>query len=60
MIHQKEYSADGVTQVHNHMLWWLSYCRKIKFQIIRLHWEILKAIFEVLIYLFSKYTHAGF
>jgi len=27
----KEYNPEEVNQIQNHILWWLSYCRKIKF-----------------------------
>ena len=27
----RDYSTDEVSQIQNHILWWLSYCRKIKF-----------------------------
>ena len=54
---QKEYSAIEVTQIHNHILWWLSYCRKIKFPNYQTSLGNTKSdFFEVLIYLFSKYT----
>ncbi len=54
---QKEYSAVEVTQIHNHILWWLSYCRKIKFPNYQTSLGNTQSdFFEVLIYLFSKYT----
>ena len=28
---EKEYQINEVNQIQNHILWWLSYCRKIKF-----------------------------
>jgi 5-methylcytosine-specific restriction enzyme subunit McrC len=46
-----------VNAINKHILWWLSYCRKLKFPnyLSGLHSE--KAdFFEILIYLFSKYT----
>ena len=56
-VSEKEYSANEVTQIHNHMLWWLSYCRKIKFPNYQTSLGNTKSdFFEVLIYLFSKYT----
>ena len=53
----KEYSNQEVNQIHNHILWWLSYCRKIKFPNYQASLGNVKSdFFEVLIYLFSKYT----
>lgn len=54
---EKEYSTIEVNQVQNHILWWLSYCHKIKFP--NYHATLGSAqsdFFEVLIYLFSRYT----
>jgi len=52
-----EYSENGVAQIQNHVLWWLSYCRKIKFPKYQTSMGNAKSdFFEVLIYLFSKYT----
>lgn len=46
-----------INQIHNHILWWLSYCRKIKFPNYQTSLGSAKSdFFEVLIYLFSKYT----
>lgn len=54
---EKEYSAKEVNQIQNHILWWLSYCRKIKFPNYQASLGSAKSdFFEVLIYLFSKYT----
>ncbi len=54
---EKEYSANEVTQIHNHILWWLSYCRKIKFPNYQTSLGNTESdFFEVLIYLFSKFT----
>jgi 5-methylcytosine-specific restriction enzyme subunit McrC len=54
---EKEYSENDVNQIHNHVLWWLSYCRKIKFPNFQTSLGSVKSdFFEVLIYLFSKYT----
>lgn len=54
---EKEYSTCEVSQIHNHILWWLSYCRKIKFPNYQTSLGSTKSdFFEVLIYLFSKYT----
>ncbi|MBB6462389.1 McrC family protein [Flammeovirga kamogawensis] len=53
----KEYSKDEVGQMQNHILWWLSYCRKIKFPSYQTTLGDVKSdFFEVLIYLFAKYT----
>lgn len=54
---EKEYSTNEVNQIQNHILWWLSYCRKIKFPNYKASLGSAKSdFFEVLIYLFSKYT----
>lgn len=54
---EKEYSTNYVNQIQNHILWWLSYCRKIKFPNYQASLGSSKSdFFEVLIYLFSKYT----
>jgi 5-methylcytosine-specific restriction enzyme subunit McrC len=59
----KNYTDDSkeleneVNQIQNHILWWLSYCRKIKFPNYQASLGSAKSdFFEVLIYLFSKYT----
>jgi 5-methylcytosine-specific restriction enzyme subunit McrC len=53
----KEYKTEEVNQIQNHILWWLSYCRKIKFPNYQASLGSVKSdFFEVLIYLFSKYT----
>lgn len=52
-----EYGESEISQMHNHILWWLSYCRKIKFPNYQASLGSLKSdFFEVLIYLFAKYT----
>lgn len=54
---EKDYSDNEVSQMQNHILWWLSYCRKIKFPNYQASLGSAKSdFFEVLIYLFSKYT----
>ena len=54
---EKEYQTNEVNQIQNHILWWLSYCRKIKFPNYQAALGTTKSdFFEVLIYLFSKYT----
>lgn len=58
---EKDYSTDEVHQIQNHILWWLSYCRKIKFPKYQATLGSAKGdFFEVLIYLFSKYTRELF
>ena len=53
----KEYKTEEVNQIQNHILWWLSYCRKIKFPNYQASLGSAKSdFFDVLIYLFSKYT----
>ena len=52
---EKDYSTNEVNQIQNHILWWLSYCRKIKFPNYQASLGSVKSdFFEVLIYLFSK------
>lgn len=54
---EKEYTTNDINQIQNHILWWLSYCRKIKFPNYQTSMGSAKSdFFEVLIYLFSKYT----
>jgi 5-methylcytosine-specific restriction enzyme subunit McrC len=54
---KSEKSEAEVCQMQNHILWWLSYCRKIKFPNYQTSLGSLKSdFFEVLIYLFAKYT----
>lgn len=54
---KRDYSTNEVSQIQNHILWWLSYCRKIKFPNYQTSLGSAKSdFFEVLIYLFSKYT----
>lgn len=53
----KEYSTLEINAIQNHILWWLSYCRKIKFPNYQTSLGSLKSdFFEILIYLFSKFT----
>lgn len=53
----KEYGPTELSQIQNHILWWLSYCRKIKFPNYQTSLGSAKSdFFEVLIYLFAKYT----
>lgn len=54
---ERQYSKNEISQIQNHILWWLSYCRKIKFPNYQTSLGTSKSdFFEVLIYLFSKYT----
>src|SRR5690554_164122 len=54
---EKDYSTKEVNQIQNHILWWLSYCKKIKFPNYQASLDSTQSdFFEVLIYLFSKYT----
>lgn len=54
---KQEVTRHEVIAIQHHILWWLSYCRKIRFPNYQ---TILDAetndFFEVLIYLFAKYT----
>lgn len=53
----REYKEEEVSNIQNHILWWLSYCNKIKFPNYQSALGSSKSdFFEVLIYLFSKYT----
>ncbi len=53
----REYSKTDVHAIQQHILWWLSYCRKIKFPNYQTSLDTEKSdFFEVLIYLFAKYT----
>ena len=52
-----QYTDQNINVIQNHILWWLSYCRKIKFPNYQTSIDSLKSdFFEVLIYLFAKYT----
>lgn len=52
-----EATANDVRLINSHILWWLSYCRKLKFPNYLSGLNSQQAdFFEVLIYLFSKYT----
>jgi 5-methylcytosine-specific restriction enzyme subunit McrC len=55
----RDYSTKEVYHIQNHILWWLSYCRKIRFPSYQAGLGSVESdFFEVLIYLFSKYTRA--
>ena len=52
-----EVDDSQIFVINTHILWWLSYCRKLKFPNYLSGLNSEKAdFFEVLIYLFSKYT----
>ncbi|PNW27297.1 McrC family protein [Formosa algae] len=53
----KDPQKHEVNVINKHVLWWLSYCRKLKFPNYVSGLNSEKAdFFEILIYLFSKYT----
>src|SRR6056297_784332 len=53
----REVTTRDVNAIQQHILWWLSYCRKIKFPSYQTSLDTEKSdFFEVLIYLFAKYT----
>ena len=53
----KDYTSYDINAIQNHILWWLSYCRKIKFPNYQTSLGGVESdFFEILIYLFSKYT----
>ncbi|MFA5546411.1 MAG: hypothetical protein WDA14_12250 [Sphaerochaetaceae bacterium] len=57
----QEYREVDIQNIQHHILWWLSYCRKIRFPNYQTNLDSTKGdFFEVLIYLFSKYTKALF
>lgn len=52
-----EATAADVKIINSHVLWWLSYCRKLRFPNYLSGLNSQQAdFFEILIYLFSKYT----
>lgn len=54
---EREHLQSDVQAIHSHILWWLSYCRKIRFPNYHTSLGDHKSdFFEVLIYLFSKYA----
>lgn len=59
-IFYEKTNKTSETKIHHiqlHLLWWLSYCRKIKFPNYQTNLGNTKSnFFEILIYLFSKYT----
>ena len=56
-----ETTSSDVKNINRHVLWWLSYCRKLKFPNYLSDLNSEKGdFFEILIYLFSKYTRELF
>ncbi len=54
----RNYTEKEIKAIHSHILWYLSYCRKIKFPSYLTSLGTAKAdFFEILIYLFARYTH---
>jgi len=54
---QREVNDSDIMHMQQHILWWLSYCRKIKFPNYMTSLGDTKSDFlEILIYLFAKYT----
>jgi 5-methylcytosine-specific restriction enzyme subunit McrC len=52
-----EFSEESINSIHANILWWLTYCKKIKFPSTNSALSTLKSnFFEVLIYLFALYT----
>jgi len=58
IFHQnKPVDNEDIMVINSHVLWWLSYCRKLKFPNYLSGLNSEKAdFFEILIYLFSKFT----
>ena len=54
---ERNYGEKELSAIHQHILWYLSYCRKLKFPNYKSSMGSLKNdFFEILIYLFAKYT----
>jgi len=54
----KKYTESEILQIQNHLLWYLSYCRKIKFPSYLAKLGASSDNFlEIIIFAFSKYTH---
>jgi|SRR5690625_1975526 len=53
----KKWTQKEINGIQQHILWWLSYCRKIRFPNYQTSLDTEQSdFFEVLIYLFAKYT----
>lgn len=53
----REYDDTDINAMQQHILWYLSYCRKLKFPNFKSSLGSIKNdFFEILIYLFAKYT----
>lgn len=53
----RTFTDNESNAIQNHVLWWLSYCRKVKFPNYQTALGNTQSdFFEILIYLFSKYT----
>lgn len=54
---ERKYTSKDIKVINAHVLWWLSYCRKLRFPNYQTGLTNEKEdFFEILIYLFSKYT----
>lgn len=54
---ERNYNKKEISAINQHILWYLSYCRKLKFPNYKSSLGSLKNdFFEILIYLFAKYT----
>jgi len=54
---ERVYDTKEINAIQQHILWYLSYCRKLKFPNFKSSLGSLKNdFFEILIYLFAKYT----
>ncbi len=54
---ERIYEEKEINAIQQHILWYLSYCRKLKFPNFKSSLGSLKSdFFEILIYLFAKYT----
>ncbi|NCN05119.1 MAG: hypothetical protein GW949_05765 [Spirochaetales bacterium] len=61
IFYRKEIESDeqSIEAIHTHILWWLRYCRKLKFPNYQTTLGGRKNdFFEVLIFLFAKYTRS--
>lgn len=57
IFYNSQNEESNVSAINKHVLWWLSYCRKLKFPNYLSGLNSERAdFFEILIYLFSKFT----